>query len=85
MTIDEIYEILDNEDRTISLSELKQALYELKNDCTREGQKHLDAALDADKTDLDTIRKEFENYKYYMGESNAFQICLDLIQHLTSP
>lgn len=68
MTFQELHEILDNEHRKLSKKELEQVIYELKQDCFNElyGDEML----------------SIEQNRYYMGESNAFQICLDLLEHL---
>lgn len=67
MTFTDLHKILDDENRKLSLDELKQVIYELKQDCFNE-----------------QIREVINgrNYYYYGGEQNAFQICLDLLEHL---
>lgn len=67
MTFEELHKILDDENRKLSLSELQNILYELKQDCF-----HEEAKLDP--TD--------RSCRYYAGEQNAFYICLDLLEHL---
>lgn len=73
MTFNELHEILDNENKKLSLKELEQVIYELKQDCFN--QEYLL---------LDVFRSEEVKMqiKYYQGEQNAFQIVLDLLEHL---
>lgn len=68
MTFEELHEILDDEHRKLSKEELQEVIYELKQDCFNEVYKRKNISL-ADE-------------RYYLGESNAFQICLDLLEHL---
>lgn len=74
MTFEELHEILDDEHRKLSKKELEQVIYELKQDCFNEVY-CLDQGYHSPKT-----AEAYEHF--YMGESNAFQICLDLIEHL---
>lgn len=73
MTFEELHEILDNEDKKLSLKELEQVIYELKQDC-----------FNREYLLLDMFRSEEVKFKirYYQGEQNAFQIVLDLLEHL---
>ena len=69
MTTEELHEILDNPQRKLTLAELQQTIYELKQNALGEWNKAL----------------EHENLhigQFYCGENNAFQICLDLLEHL---
>lgn len=67
----ELHKILDNENKIISLEEYQNILYQLKND-----------------TISLATREEFESqeetpkYHWYSGETNAFQIALDLSEHI---
>lgn len=74
MTTVYLHEILDNENRKLTLAELKQVIYELKQDAFNEFSKTLD------KKSLD--RQQIRNLGFYDGEQNAFQVCLDLLEHL---
>lgn len=67
MTTAQLHEILDNENRKLTLAELEQVIYELKQDAFNE-----------------LIRSEIGGmqYKFYDGEQNAFQLALDLLEHL---
>lgn len=67
MTFTELHEILDDENKKLSPTELRQVIYELKQDAFNE-----------------LIRCEIGgfDYKFYEGEQNAFQIVLDLLEHL---
>lgn len=68
MTFKELHKILDDESRKLSKEELAQIIYELKQDCFNEVYKR------------ENISRADE--RYYLGEANAFQICLDLLEHL---
>lgn len=78
MTTRELHEILDNKNRKLSLAELKQVIYELKQDCFNQTNDLLE----------ETAKGEVEREEYvhkngfYDGEQNAFQIVLDLLEHL---
>ena len=74
MTTAELHEILDNENRKLTVAELKQVIYELKQDAFNELSKILD------KKSLD--RQDIRNLGFYDGEQNAFQIVLDLFERL---
>ena len=66
MTTAELHEILDDENRKLTADELKEVVYQLKQDTFE-------------------IAFHSDNYyigRYYAGETNAFQICLDLLEHL---
>ena len=69
MTTAELHEILDDENRKLTVDELKEVVYQLKQDCINEQYEH-------------TMSKNFEKAEYYAGEVNAFYICLDLLEHL---
>lgn len=68
MTFEELHEILDDESRKLSRQQLLQVIYELRQDCFDEIYNN---------ESLTNLQRQF-----YYGESNAFQICLDLIEHL---
>ena len=71
MTTAELHKILDNINKKISLKEYQDILYQLKNDtmafATRE-----------------EIEKQEQTKKcnWYYGETNGFQIALDLSEHI---
>ena len=69
MTAAELHEILDDEKRKLTVDELKEVVYQLKYDCFNE-------VLKADG------KEDIYHLGYYNGETNAFQICLDLLEHL---
>lgn len=73
MTTSELHEILDNENRKLTLAELKQVIYELKQDAFCEFGKSLETKS--------LNRQEIRNIGFYDGEQNAFQIVLDLLEH----
>lgn len=62
MTTEELHNILDDEDKKLTVSELQEVVYQLKNDCFEE----LNSSDD----------------RLYFGQANAFQICLDLLEHI---
>ena len=69
MTTAELHKILDDENRKLTTDELKEVVYQLKQDC-------FDEVLKADGKD------DIYLLGFYNGETNAFQICLDLLEHL---
>ena len=69
MTTAELHEILDDENRKLTADELKEVVYQLKQDTFTEYMK-IDPLVD------------FYGKAFYSGESNAFRICLDLLEHL---
>ncbi len=71
MTTEELHKILDDENKKITPKELCQIVYELKRDTWGEYYK-------------ESEKKYANNYKlaFYDGETNAFQIILDLLDHL---
>lgn len=69
MTFKELHEILDNEDRKLTKPELMNVIYELKNDVA-----NMVYQTTMDDKDLQA--------QFYMGEMNAFYICMDLLEHL---
>lgn len=75
MTYKELHEILDNKDKKLTKEELQSVIYKLKSDTLAESQKYIDSITKNDKQGI-------SQYGFYMGESNAFQIALDLLEHL---
>ena len=71
MTTSELHEILDDENRKLTADELKEVVYQLKEDCWGEYYK------ESDKANANNI-----NLITYSAEANAFQFCLDLLEHL---
>ena len=69
MTVAELHEILDDENRKITLKEYQEILFQLKHDCTQQ-------IVD---WDCDITSKE---YQWYYGEMNGFQLALDLSEHI---
>lgn len=74
MTTADLHKILDDENRKLSLDELKQVIYELKQDCV---DKYCEAFDTGDFSSHEIARK----MNFYNGEQNAFQVCLDLLEH----
>ena len=69
MTTEELHEILDDENRKLTADELKEVVYRLKQDCNDEYHKQI-------------MMDDYEKATFYSGETNAFHICLDLLEHL---
>lgn len=69
MTVAELHEILDDENKKITLKEYQDILFQLKHDCTQQ-------IVD---WDYDITSKE---YQWYCGEMNGFQLALDLSEHI---
>ena len=72
MTTNKLHDILDDENKKLSLKEIREVIHQLENDV-------IDKAFEyCNRTN------ERENYKYgfYMGEANAFILVLDLLEHL---
>lgn len=69
MTTAELHEILDDENRKLTADGLKAIIYKLQQDTFNESNK------------ID-ILDDIYGKAFYRGESNAFQICLDLLKHL---
>lgn len=78
MKSSELHEILDDKNRKLTLDELKQVIYELKQDCHNETYKLLEEYDNWGCEQKDYIRDN----SFYNGEINAFQIVLDLLKHL---
>lgn len=74
MTFAELHEILDNEDIKLSKAELEEIIYELKQDVYQEFCKALETKS--------VKRHEIRRIGFYDGEQNAFQIVLNLLEHL---
>ena len=71
MTTAELHLILDDENKKLSIEELKEVLYQLQQDSFNE----------AIKIFLST-EKDKERKQYYYGEENAFCLALMLLEHL---
>jgi hypothetical protein len=69
MTTEELHEILDDENRKLTADELKEVVYQLKQDSYEEYSKALS-------------NENLYISQYYCGEHNGFQLCLDLLEHL---
>ena len=69
MTTAELHEILDNPQRKLTAEELKEVLYQLKQTCNDEYHKQI-------------MMDDYGEARFYSGETNAFHICLDLLEHL---
>ena len=64
--VSELQEILNDKNKKITLFELKDIIQKLKKDCVQAQVNIIDKSI----------------IKFYTGEINAFQICLDLLEHL---
>lgn len=74
MTTADLHKILNDENRKLSLDDLKQVIYEMKQDAFNEFGKSLERKS--------LNRQDIRNIGFYDGEQNAFQIVLDLLEHL---
>ena len=72
MTTKELHDVLDDENRKLSSSELKEIVYQLKNDVLHKAYEY----------SARTNKMACYKYGYYMGEQNAFYLVLDLLEHL---
>lgn len=70
MTIAELHSILDDKNKKISLKEFQEILFQLKYDTV------------AFATKEDFVNGTSNKYYWYNGETNAFQIALDLSEHI---
>lgn len=69
MTTNELHEILDDENRKLTADELKEIVYQLLLDTTDEWNKNIGS-------------ENLYISQFYCGETKAFRICLDLLEHL---
>ena len=69
MTTEELHEILDDENRKLTADELKEDVWQLKQDTFEKYGEALEAEI-------------LHISQYYLGETKAFEICLDLLEHL---
>ena len=67
MTKLELHEVLDDENKKITVEEFRDIIYRLKEDCFKELYK----------LKVDSIKAQ-----WYYGEVNAFFIALDLSEHI---
>lgn len=68
MNVVDLHKILDDVNCKISVKQFRDILFELKCDVFFEITKYID--------------KNSDIYQWYLGESNAFQIALDLSTHI---
>ena len=69
MTFKKLHQILNNEDRILTKSELMNILCEIKEDV-------------ADMVYKTTMDNNDLQAQFYLGELKAFYICMDLLEHL---
>lgn len=69
MIANELFGILDDETRELTVNELKEIIYRLKQDVFSEYCEAL-------------TMENLHISQFYLGEDNAFQICLDLLERL---
>lgn len=80
MTTVELHKILDDKNKKLSVKELQQVIYELKQKSYTKN-----SSLTKEYNKGYTSKEFFTMYSnYYSGEQNAFQIALDLLEHLDS-
>lgn len=68
MTTAELHQILDDENKKITLKEYQEILFQLMQDTFDEQAKR--------------IKSDDPRYFWYNGEMNAFQLALDLSEHI---
>lgn len=82
----ELQKILQSENK-LTLAEIKEIIYQLQQDCFWEiyelGKKEfsVDCAKDSIHDCLDVIKTQ-QKIQFYQGETNAFYICLDLLNKI---
>ena len=86
MTPAELQKILQSDDK-LTVKQVKEIIWQLKNDCFEEVSKNKNRAIENRKLKYTGVVDNcFENVylkmeeKYYQGEANAFYICLDLLE-----
>ena len=72
MTTAELHDILDDENKKLSLKEMREVIHQLENDVIQKAYEYCNR----------TNEQENYNYGFYMGEVNAFILVLDLLEHL---
>ena len=72
MTTNELHDILDDENRKLSLNELREVIYQLKTDVINKAYEY------SGRTNMEACYK----HGFYTGEQNAFYLVLDLLEHL---
>lgn len=86
----ELQEILQS-DKNLTIQEVKEIIWQLKNDCFEEVSKlkneqkeNKDNPINIKEwgveQKVDYILQPYLAEKYYYGETNAFYICLDLLE-----
>lgn len=70
-------EIIRDENKKLSLQELEQFIFELRND-----SRDLYTQAFLKLVEPTPLKKDYQDVGFYDGEANAFQIVLDLLQHL---
>jgi hypothetical protein len=74
---DKIYKLALNPEKNLSISEIEQFIFELRNDCRDLYNKEFLKIADGEPT-----KTNYQNMGFYDGEANAFQIALNLLEHL---
>jgi hypothetical protein len=72
-----LHKTLKNKNKKLSLQEIKQLIYELRNDSLDLYNKEFLKLVEANPR-----KQDYQNVGFYDGEHNAFQIALDLLEHL---
>ena len=67
MTKEELHKILDDENKKITLSEFREMLYRMKEDCFEQ---------------INVLDNLDPKTQWYYGEINAFYLALDLSEHI---
>ena len=71
MTTEQLHEILDDPNRKLTTDQIAEVINQLKNDAFNEQYK------------LTVIEGKHTDWRisFYTGEMNAFQLCIDLLEH----
>ena len=72
MTTEELHVILDDENKKLSIKEMREVIHQLENDVIQKAYEYCSR----------TNKQENYKYGFYMGEVNAFILVLDLLKHL---
>lgn len=76
MTTAELHKILDDENRKLSLDELKQVIYGEMIGCARKS-----TCVEYNGVSINKVATSNEINPYWKGKEHAFQIVLDLLEH----
>ena len=76
MTTADLHKILDDQNRKLSLAELKQVIYDEMIECARQS-----TCVECNGVSINKVAVSNEINPYWKGKEHAFQIVLDLLEH----